>query len=409
MFDAKNLLESLVRGANPGSPAQTGNAGSGGGLADILGQLGQVMAQGGQQQPGAGQAPASTGGIGDILGQLGKAMNQPRAATGPSGAGGTTAPSGGGLEDILRNLLPSNDAGRPATANVAPAPTSPGAPVGAGPGDGGLGDILGKLQQQLGQGGGGGLFDVLGQILGQAAQGVKEGAQRVDQATGASGAARDAVGKATGQSPEDLFNQLKDLIQKNQMATGAAAGGLGSVLLGTKAGRSIAASALKLGGMALIGGLAYKALQNYQQGKPLVTGAQQLALTEAPSGSGFETKAVTNDAAVLYIRGMIAAAAADGRIAPKEQQKIIGDMQELGFGPGAEEFLANELNHPATVDELVADVTSPEEAVQLFTAARVAIDLDNQEEHDFLVDLASKLGLDNNLVAHIDAAARAAA
>jgi uncharacterized membrane protein YebE (DUF533 family) len=415
MFDAKNLLESLVRGANQGSPAQAGNTGSGGGLADILGQLGQAMGQQGGQ-PGAARAPASSGGgLGDILGQLGQAMGQPRAAGAPGAGAPGAAPSGGSLEDILRNLLPSNDTGRPAAPNVAPAsgtptaPAAPGAAAGSGAGDGGLGDILGKLQQQLGQGGGGGLFDVLGQILGQATQGVKEGAQRVDQATGASGAARDALGKATGQSPEDIFNQLKELIQNNQMAAGAAAGGLGSILLGTKAGRSIAASALKIGGLALIGGLAYKALQNYQQGKPLITGAQQLALAEAPAGSGFETSAVTNDAAVLYIRGMIAAAAADGRIDAKEQQKILADMQDVGFGPGAEEFLAKELNNPATVDELVAAVTSPEEAVQLFTAARVAIDLDNQEEHDFLVSLASKLGLDGNLVAHIDAAARAAA
>jgi uncharacterized membrane protein YebE (DUF533 family) len=46
--------------------------------------------------------------------------------------------------------------------------------------------------------------------------------------------------------------------------------------------------------------------------------------------------------------------------------------------------------------------------VQLFTAARIAVDIDNQQEHAFLVDLAQKLGMDGKLVAHIDAAARAA-
>ena len=46
--------------------------------------------------------------------------------------------------------------------------------------------------------------------------------------------------------------------------------------------------------------------------------------------------------------------------------------------------------------------------MQLFTAARIAIDLDTREEHQFLVNLANGLGLDGKLVAHIDAAARAA-
>ena len=50
-------------------------------------------------------------------------------------------------------------------------------------------------------------------------------------------------------------------------------GGLGGLVLGTKAGRAMAGSAIKLGALALIGGLAYQAIQNYQQGKPALTGA----------------------------------------------------------------------------------------------------------------------------------------
>jgi uncharacterized membrane protein YebE (DUF533 family) len=277
-----------------------------------------------------------------------------------------------------------------------------------------LADILGKLQQQMstqgGGAGGGGLMDILGQVLGQATAGVKEGAQRIDQATGASDRARDAIGQTTGKSPDELFNQLKDWIANNQLGAGAAAGGLGAIVLGTQAGRALAGSALKLGALALIGGLAYKAMQNYQQGKPLIGSAQdprQMGLVEAPRGSGFEAGAVTNEAAQLYIRGMIAAAAADGRIDANEQQKIIGGLKQAGLDSEAEEFLASELNNPATPQELAAAVGSEQEAIQLFTAARIAIDLDNQEEHEFLVALGRSLGLDGKLMGHIDAAARA--
>ena len=143
--------------------------------------------------------------------------------------------------------------------------------------------MLRKLQGQVGGGGraaraapggqGGGLMDILGQVLGQATSGVKEGAQRVDDTTGASARMK----QATGQSPGDLLEQLKELVRQNQMGAGAAAGGLGAVVLGTKTGRTHGGKALKLGGLALIGGLAYKALQNYQAGKPLISGATDIA------------------------------------------------------------------------------------------------------------------------------------
>ncbi len=45
------------------------------------------------------------------------------------------------------------------------------------------------------------------------------------------------------------------------------AGGLAGLALGTKTGRLHRDKAAMLGGLALVGGLAYKALQNYKQGK----------------------------------------------------------------------------------------------------------------------------------------------
>lgn len=382
MFDAKSLLEALVKGVGPAQPQQAQTAGQAG-LGDILGQI-----LGGAQSANAPQAAPSQqggglGGLGDILGQVlggAQAGNKPQAAPGQQSGG-----LGGGLGDILGQL-----GGKPGQAG------------------GGLGDILGKLGGAGAQGGGG-LADILGQILGQATSGVKEGAQRIDNATGIGGRARDAVTQATGQSPDDLLAKLKDLIAQNQLGAGAAAGGLGAVVLGTQAGRSAALGAAKLGALALIGGLAYKAYLNYSQGKPVIGSASALA-EQAPAGSGFEPQAVTNDDAVLYIRAMIAAAAADGRIDPAEQQKIFGAIKNAGGADqAAQEFLQREIQNPATADELAAACRSGEQAVQVFTAARIAVDLNNNEEHDFLVDLATKLGIDGKLAQHIDAAARAQA
>ena len=384
MFDARSLLEALMRGAGPPS-----------------------------QQAAPAQQPPGGGGLGDLLEQLARNFGQ-QGQAGGAGSAGTSAPAGGmgSLQDLLRNLGGQQSASAPQAAPGGGGGVDSGGGRSPGaPGDGGIGDILGNLQKQLGGAGGpggGNLMDILGQVLGQATSGVKEGAQRIDQATGASGHARDALGQATGKSPEDLFNQLKELIANNKAGAGAAAGGIGAVVLGTQAGRALAGSALKLGALALIGGLAYKAVQNYQQGKPLIGADQNLGLVEAPRGSGFEAGAVTHDSALLYIRGMIAAAAADGRIDASEQQKIMGGLKQAGAGAEAEQCLTNELKHPASATELASAVSSEQEAVQLFTAARIAVDVDNQQEHAFLVDLAQKLGMDGKLVAHVDAAARAA-
>ncbi|MFN0022969.1 MAG: tellurite resistance TerB family protein [Parvularculaceae bacterium] len=368
MFDAKSILESLVRGAAQPAPSQ---GQSGGGLADILGQiLGGAQNQGasrGQPQGGGGLG----GGLGDLLGELERSIQGKGAQR--SAVEAPNAPSGGGLEDILGQLKDQ------------------------------LGKAGGAIQGGSGGQGGGGLMDVLGQVLAQATQGVKEGAGKIDSRTGAS----DAFGKATGQNPADLLKQLQDLVRDNPLAAGGAMGGLGGLVLGTKTGRSIAGSAARIGALALIGGLAYKAFQNYQTGKPLITGAAPAE--SAPQGSGFEPAAVTNDAAQLYIRAMIAAAAADGRIDDAEQAKVIGGLKQAGLDAEAEEFLANALNNPVSPQDLAGAVSSPEEAIQVYTAARMVIEPDTRGEQQFLSSLATALGIDKKLAAHIDAATRSAA
>ena len=391
MFDARSLLESLARGAQPAS-AQQGAGGGLGGLGDLLGQV--LQGRGGQAAGHPQSADAGGGGLADILGQLQRGLTQQ--------GGATHAVGGGGLGDILGQLQAK--LGQASSNNAVEAPGG-----GAGSG-GGIGDILAQIQSKLGQagggggagqaGGGGGLADILGQVLSQATHGVKEGAGRLDQATGAS----DALGKATGQNPSDILARLQEMARANPMAAGTAAAGLGGVMLGTHTGRAMAASVAKIGALALIGGLAYKAFQNYQGGKPLITAGTPLQA--APEGSGFEAAAVTNEAATLYIRAMIAAAAADGRIDDAEQARIIGSLKQAGLDDGAEAFLANELNNPATVEDLAGSISTPEEAIQLYTAARIAIDPDERGEQQFLASLGAALGIDAKLAQHVEASAR---
>lgn len=267
---------------------------------------------------------------------------------------------------------------------------------------GGLGGMIGGLADQVQRSGG--LGGLAGQILTQATQGVGDAARQ----TGVQQGANEALGKVTGgRTPDQLIEQAKGIFNSNPALATAVLGGLGALVFGTKTGRSVAGSAAKLGGLALIGGLAYKAYQNYQAGKPLLDSRQQQVLP-APAGTGFEPQAASEATALVFIRAMIAAAAADGHIDAEERAAILGGLQEAGLDTGAHEWLAKELAQPASIDALVEAAESPELATQIYTAARIAINPDTAPEKDFLAGLAGSLGLDAELVANIDAAASAA-
>ncbi|WP_045835035.1 tellurite resistance TerB family protein [Hyphomicrobium sp. 99] len=384
MFDAKSMLENIVRGAAPANsstPTQPNGSGqpNGGSIGDILNDI--LRNAGGGSGASAQTGAGSGGGFGDILNQIGRSLSQAQAQA--PGATQTSPPSG---------------------------QTQPGQMGGTSGSD--LQSIFEEIKNKLGQAGGsvtgsgGSIGDILSNVLTQATQGVREGSARIGNETGAS----DALGRlASDPQAAQILGKLKDFIQNNPYSAGAAAGGLGGLLLGTSSGRSVAAGAAKLGAIAMIGGLAYKALQNYQAGKPLITGATPSATEVPPTGSGFEPAAVTNDAAVNYVQAMIAAAAADGRIDASEHEKIISGLSQAGLDRQSEEFLANELNNPKSVEELAASCATPQEACQLYTAARIAISDNSPAEAQFLSALASALRLDPRLTAQIDATARAAA
>lgn len=283
--------------------------------------------------------------------------------------------------------------------------TQAGQPGGQGQ-TGSLGQILGGLATKVQQGGGlGGLAGMAGQILTQASQGVGDAARQ----TGVQQKAGDVMGQVTGgRSAQDVLAQAKAMFDKNPAMATAVLGGLGALVFGSSTGRAVVGSAAKLGGMALIGGLAYKAYQNYQSGKPMLDIGSSPELLPAPRGTGFEAEAATEATALLFIRAMIAAAAADGAIDAEERTTILGGLREAGFDQEANEWLEQEMVSPASIETLVAGAESPELAAQIYTAARIAINPDTAGEKNFLAGLSAELGLDAELVANIDAAASAA-
>lgn len=246
---------------------------------------------------------------------------------------------------------------------------------------------------------------LLGSLFRDSVAGMKEGAAELEKQTGVGARADSALRDATGRSTGELLDQAKTFAKDNRIATTAALGGLGALLLGTKGGRGILGGGATLGGLAMIGGLAYKAYRDHQA-KTAPAPQQQIAAP--PAGSPFgETgdPKQDNETSMLILRAMIAAAASDGTIDGNERSRIIAGLEKAGLDREAARFLDREIEMPATVAELAAAARSPALAAQAYTAARIAIDPDSKQERAFLEELAGALNMHPGLVAQIEAGA----
>lgn len=217
------------------------------------------------------------------------------------------------------------------------------------------------------------------------------------QVPGIGGTVREKAGQAT------------QLAKDNPLKTA----GLAALLLGTGAGRDIAGSALKLGGLAAIAGLGYQAYKNYQAGQTPDTATTTAATPELlppPADSGFSTEPATmrNDFVLTLLQAMIAAAKADGHIDDDERARIMEKVKVSGLGAEAEAFIEQELASPVNIDQLVAAAQTEEQRVELYTASRLTIDPDGRAERGYLDLLAGRLGLPDALVDHIEATVSAA-
>ncbi len=196
---------------------------------------------------------------------------------------------------------------------------------------------------------------------------------------------------------------------------GLAAGGLAGLLLGTKKGRKMAGSAAKIGGVAVLGGLAYKAYNDWQASKAGGPTPGQSAAGPAPQspmknvtpeaeGTAFlpAPEAERNALGVKIIQAMIAAAKADGHIDAQEQQRIFGKFDEAGLGMEEKAFLMDELRKPLDIDAIVALADNTEQAVEIYAASCLAIDPDDPAEQAYLAMLSARLNLAPELKTNIE-------
>ncbi|MFO0993194.1 MAG: tellurite resistance TerB family protein [Hyphomicrobiales bacterium] len=191
------------------------------------------------------------------------------------------------------------------------------------------------------------------------------------------------------------------------LAGGAVAGGLASILLGSKGGKKLAKGAFKIGGAAVLGGLAYKAYQTWQVNKDAQTtvpAGDMKDITPQAEGTPFlpAPKAERDELSLSLLRAMIAAAKADGHIDADEQKRIFAKIDELALDTEAKAFVFDELRKPLDIDAVVRGAATPEAAVEIYAASALAIDPDDPAEQAYLAMLASRLRLDPGLRASVD-------
>lgn len=187
------------------------------------------------------------------------------------------------------------------------------------------------------------------------------------------------------------------------MGKGAAMTGLLGLLLGTKTGRNIGGKTATAGSVALLGGLAYKAFQKWQQSQ----GAETQAFGEIKQTHELEPELMEKNSEVL-LKAMIMAARADDQIDQREMAQIQQAMQQLS--PEQQQSMQATLNEPVnpqSIAELVGN--NPALANEVYLASRIVIDEANFQETVYLQQLANALRLDAQLVANLEEQFKASA
>lgn len=209
---------------------------------------------------------------------------------------------------------------------------------------------------------------------------------------------------------------------------GAASGGALAMLLGNKRARGYAGKALKVGSVAALGALAYKAYTTWQeqQARPSAAPGAAPAPQASPAGAAplsarFATlppPASLNTADRLggtelehhsraMLQAMVAAAKADGHLDDRERSLVEAELHRLEADASVRAWIDAELRRPLDPAEVARAATTPELAAEIYLASVLVVDDTNTMERLYLQELARELRLPDGLKAQLEAQAQA--
>jgi uncharacterized membrane protein YebE (DUF533 family) len=199
----------------------------------------------------------------------------------------------------------------------------------------------------------------------------------------------DALGKQT--------NNIKSSSNSSQLKTlgaGAIGGGLIGMLMGSKKSKKMAkkmgSGALKVGGAAALGALAYKVYNDWQAKQD----TQGVSETFSPDD---------NKHAKLILKAIIGAAKADGHVDEEEMARIEQALTEMDADDHVRQLVHQELHKPLDPAEIARLATSPQQASEIYLASLIVADEQNFMEKAYLQELAKQLNLSPEITHQLEA------
>lgn len=188
------------------------------------------------------------------------------------------------------------------------------------------------------------------------------------------------------------------------LGTGAAAAGALALLIGSKSGRKFTKKAVKLGGVAAIGTLAWKAYNDWQAqsgASGQAGGGASAAGPGTPIGELSGPQADRRGEAL--IRAMISAARSDGHMDERERELIAERLKGLGLEQDFAALLMAEMSEPVSAARVAGFADSDEARAEIYLASSMVIDRDDTAGAAYLDELAEALALHPNVRALLDA------
>ncbi len=188
------------------------------------------------------------------------------------------------------------------------------------------------------------------------------------------------------------FSTSKDVLSSliSNKGGAALAGGALGLLIGSKSGRKMGGKVLSYGGLAILGTLAYKAFQNYQQETKQSLGQSAQPLHQ-----------LTNQAAETHCKviliALIAAAKADGHIDERERQLIDTEIRKMTTDPELHQWFDRELKKPLDPAEVASHAKDKSMACEMYLASLLVVDQQNFMEKSYIEELARQLQLEAGL------------
>lgn len=201
---------------------------------------------------------------------------------------------------------------------------------------------------------------------------------------------------------------------------GGIAGGIAGSVMSSKSAKKTGKKALKIGALAAVGGIAWKAYKSYseqqandrafnrgkyqdyasnqqsQQAREASHFAYQDQSLKEPQFAAVVGETNT-EGQLLLLRAMVAAAHADGHIDQTERMKIFDNVDAMDLSTEDKSSLFDEMRSPLSIQELVDIVPCSEAAAEVYAISALAIDLSEDRSRLYLDQLARMLCIPSQL------------